>query len=640
MAYKKYIKKNGRIYGPYLYHSRRVDDKVISEYYGHQNKRDYKKIILSISFILLVFIAIYGFIYLRPYFSGKAIFNLDATYQEGESLDGILKLSLKQGEMIPSSANLLFNNNGKIVEYPLNELVLGEEKVKGDFYTRGKNISGKGEGYGLMGEKIVYPVVYVSFNIYSTNSSETNTVTGELEEETSIEVPIATPVENSSTEIPIETTTETSSEIETPLPEAIIEIPIENTIETPTPETSTETSIEVKKEKPKEIATSTPEISASTNEDKNEKEEKKDSKDLSGKKENKKSSENTPGETTSASTEESSPSITGGIISTLFRGVSNFFLGLTGTGKVSLDIEKTIEANVSYGNSFVHALKEGETVELKKGSAYIIDSNGKERKIDDSHISFDVLSERIIVDTDYSELESGFGEEYLGNEEKVIYLNLSALNLIFEKGSLSIDLVYGGQEIVSLVTSLEQGEIVTNETLVEVPILNETIFLNQTNQTLEEAMEFISSEELSEEEKAELSFYFGNFSIETTKSEIFNGRLVRNYNLGDYEVEYSYEYNGQITPELEEQMQRDLMKWLRDLLIEFSKKKASSESIDVLLGNFSLEGNGGGDEVIIEDSAIEEVIANNALEGVVAENFSEERIENNLTEEILENSTI
>ena len=601
MAYKKYIKKNGRIYGPYLYHSKRVDDKVISEYYGHEKKRNYKKIIISVSFVLLIFLAIYGVVYLQPYFSGRAIFNLDTTYQEGKPLDGVLKFSLKQGEMIPSSANVIFNNNGNIVEYPLSELVLEEETSEGDFYAQGKNISGKGKGYGLVGEKTIHPVVYFSFNIYSTNSSETNTVTDDLEEE----VPIETPIENTTS------TSETSTEtpVENPI-ETIPEIPSESISETPT-EVSSEISTSTSE-------TSTSEDSVSADEVKN-------------KKDNKKSSENNPSETTSASTEESSSSITGGIISTLFRGVSNFFLGLTGTGKVSLDIEKTIEANVSSGNSFVYVLQEGETAELKKGSVYLIDSNGKERKIDDSSLSFDVLSERIIVDTDYSESESGFGEEYLGNEEKIIYLNLSSLNLIFEKGSLSIDLVYENQEIVSLVTSLEQGEIITNETLVEVPILNETIFLNQTNQTLEEVMEFVSSDELSEGEKAELSIYFGNFSIATTKSEIFNGRLVRNYNLGDYNIEYSYEYNGEITSQLEEQMQKDLMKWLRDILTEVSKKKTSSESVESLLGNFSLEN---------KSSVNEEIIENNTLEDIVTENSSEEIIANNFTEEITGNLTV
>lgn len=34
MAYKKYIKKDGRIYGPYIYHSRKIKGRVTSEYLG------------------------------------------------------------------------------------------------------------------------------------------------------------------------------------------------------------------------------------------------------------------------------------------------------------------------------------------------------------------------------------------------------------------------------------------------------------------------------------------------------------------------------------------------------------------------------------------------------------------------------
>ena len=44
MAYEKYIKKNGKVYGPYLYHSKRVDGKVISEYRGQNiTKKPSKK---------------------------------------------------------------------------------------------------------------------------------------------------------------------------------------------------------------------------------------------------------------------------------------------------------------------------------------------------------------------------------------------------------------------------------------------------------------------------------------------------------------------------------------------------------------------------------------------------------------------
>ena len=43
MAYKKYIVKNGKVYGPYIYHSRRVKGKVVSEYRGTKKQLDYKK---------------------------------------------------------------------------------------------------------------------------------------------------------------------------------------------------------------------------------------------------------------------------------------------------------------------------------------------------------------------------------------------------------------------------------------------------------------------------------------------------------------------------------------------------------------------------------------------------------------------
>ena len=47
MAYKKYITKNGKIYGPYVYHSKRVDGKVVSEYHGlKKDKKSRKKVLI------------------------------------------------------------------------------------------------------------------------------------------------------------------------------------------------------------------------------------------------------------------------------------------------------------------------------------------------------------------------------------------------------------------------------------------------------------------------------------------------------------------------------------------------------------------------------------------------------------------
>jgi len=61
MAYKKYIKRGGKIYGPYVYHSKRVDGKVVSEYIGpHKRKISYKKVSLAFLAVVLLFSLVYG----------------------------------------------------------------------------------------------------------------------------------------------------------------------------------------------------------------------------------------------------------------------------------------------------------------------------------------------------------------------------------------------------------------------------------------------------------------------------------------------------------------------------------------------------------------------------------------------------
>lgn len=522
MAYKKYIKKNGKIYGPYLYHSRRVDDKVISEYYGHEKKRTYKKLLFSVIFVALIFLAIYGFNYIEPYFSGKAIFDLDANYQEGQPLDGLLKLSLKQGEMVPASAKIILESDGEIAEARLNEVVLEEESEEGNFYIEGVALSGTGEGYGFAGEKVIWPVVHFTLEVYSSKDSEGSSNSGDSDTPFSQEV-----IEESEQAEQIEETSQT--------------------------EPIWEGAKEAKKEK----------IEIDVEKEKKNKE----------------------------SLEESPRSITGNFASLFFKGVSNFFLRITGTGKAALDFERTVEANASRENPFIYPLQEGEILKLKEGSVYIVDSLGEKKVIEDSLVSIDILTDRAVVNVDYSEIEYGFGEDYFGQEEKIIYINLSSFEFFPETDKLSIILDYGGQEIISLKTSLKEGKVVSEEFLSENLSQNETEILNQSNETFEVEMEFVSSSELSQEEKSILENHFGNLSVETTKSEIFKGRLLRNYKLGDYEIEYSYDYSGGVTSELQEQMHEDLMKWLRDIINELSKEESVPEAVPNLLGNYSLNGN-------------------------------------------------
>jgi len=172
MPYKKYIKRGGKVYGPYIYHSKRVDGKVVSEYHGtHGKKIDYKKFLWIGLGILVVALLVFGFSLMGNRISGKATFGIKTDYKKGEALDGVLKLSLKEGELLPDSSKLVFENSGEKYEYNLADFV-SDKTIEGDFYVEGKEISGSGAGYGKEGVSEVYPVIYFSLDIYSSASTE------------------------------------------------------------------------------------------------------------------------------------------------------------------------------------------------------------------------------------------------------------------------------------------------------------------------------------------------------------------------------------------------------------------------------------------------------------------------------------
>ncbi len=166
MAYKKYIKRGGKVYGPYIYHSKRVDGKVVSEYRGaHSNKVDYKKFLWIGLGVLVIAVLAFGIYYLGKGISGQATFDVKVDYKEGEAIDGVLKFSLKEGELIPTSSKLILENNGEKYEYPLADFI-SDKTVEGNFYVEGKDISGSGTGYGKEGTKEVKSIVYFTLEVY------------------------------------------------------------------------------------------------------------------------------------------------------------------------------------------------------------------------------------------------------------------------------------------------------------------------------------------------------------------------------------------------------------------------------------------------------------------------------------------
>ncbi|MCX6750813.1 MAG: hypothetical protein NTZ83_05120 [Candidatus Pacearchaeota archaeon] len=496
MAYKKYIQRNGKLYGPYIYESKRVDGKVVSEYHGSEEPKkakgvkvhNYKKILFLIlgAFILVVLVFfILSFNPSKNKITGGVVLGVETSYEEGELLDGVLKFSLNEGELLPQSSQIVFENSGKSYEFPLSE-VINEPSSEGKYYLTEKNIQGNGTGYGIEGERVVYPEVEFILQVYNEVSEEE-------------------PESNET--IPEETNQELAAE----------ETPQEENENNPTP-------------------------------------------------------------------------ITGNSV----RSSGGFFTSFFGlTGMVSLELEKEINGVTSKDKPFVYELEEGQTAELEPKSVSV---RGEE--LGDNTVSLNIENNKVTVTTDYSKVEKGYGEEYIGNKEKTLSLDLSELNLTLEEGDLNIKLVYGNEEILHLTTTLEEGEktseelseeeVVGEETnpieeIVEIPNelnISDEVPLGE-NETVEEIVNssvWDIGDFLTPQERKILADEFGNIPLKNVKSELFNGRIIREYEFGGYYIEYSYD-SSLSKDVLEIQMEKDRIKFLKDIANALSKEESSPQTL-------------------------------------------------------------
>jgi hypothetical protein len=527
MAYKKYITRNGKVYGPYVYHSRRVNGKVVSEYRGSTEKKksiDYKKFIWIFLGIFILGVIAYGFSITDSRLTGNSVLNLNANYQEGEFVNGNLKVLLKEGELIPSDSQVIFETSEGIFEYNLQDIISNNVN-QGDYYIAGKNILGQGEGYGLIGEKKIYPEVNFLLRIISSEVSEeveisdNENVNEEIIEEEIIEDVLEEEIVG---EVVIESFEEQGEELieisneviyeflEDPevVEEEIVEEPIEN-IE--------EESIE--------------EVEESADE--------------------------------------------GSLVEAV---IFNFFSRLSLTGQVVLGIENTLDGTVSYENPFTYDLSSGDNVEIVGGSVSV-----KNMAINEDNINLDIDNNEISVTTDYFELEEGYGEEYIGSGEELIVIDLADLDLIFPEGDLKVSLKYGEEEIVVLNTVLiTEGNIIAEgEELIDeieesinenLPVLETlTIIPSKKGELLEGLPRF-----LTEEEKEILSEEFGQSQIGIEKFNIGEGNIMVRFELEGYMVEAIYDPSLS-KEELAVQMDVDKTNWLKEVVTDVSNYKRSVE---------------------------------------------------------------
>jgi len=176
MAYKRYIKKrvNGKLktFGPYYYESKKENGKVISRYIGTSlpKKKNIFKKISNNQFVLLGVLILLALTFLRFFIlidiapTGEISLSVGGENIEGEILSGNVVLTMMQGELIPASTSVLINNSGQENWYVLENL-LSESPIVGEFFMNGKTLSGSGEGFGIAGEKEIYPEVNFTLKV-------------------------------------------------------------------------------------------------------------------------------------------------------------------------------------------------------------------------------------------------------------------------------------------------------------------------------------------------------------------------------------------------------------------------------------------------------------------------------------------
>ena len=450
MSYKRVVSKKGKNYGPYIYESYRDSHGVVRKRYLGRVEKSNTKNFIFIALAIVVLASLFFISYTTFFNSGKttgfASLDIKESYSAGEFLSGILELNLKQGELVPADSKIIIEQNGNLFEFNFSDFA--DSNSEGSFFVENANISGQGEGYGFEGSRLIYPYVYFTLLLSDDeviNSPGSGNDSSSSEVENPAEDNITLPVENISVETPAENTS-----VENPVEENPIETPTENPIETPieTPADTTDST-----EAPAETSSSESSSTSDTTSSES-------------------SSESSSSSSESSSSESSSDSSSSSETSS---SESSSDSSSVLTGNVILASDNLINGVVSKNQSFEY-------------------NTDKYASLDDVYSDYESLSPnvlnlknengKIIVTTDYSYEEKGYGSEFLGGDGIKIKIDLNKLNILAQNGTITISLVYNNLSLAEasknlVVGSEEEKElnktIIANETLANETILNDSL---------------------------------------------------------------------------------------------------------------------------------------------------------------------
>jgi hypothetical protein len=530
MAYKKYIKRNGKLYGPYVYHSKRVDGKVISEYRGSQGEPSFNKkksLYLIIAGVLILAILFWGIIFSFN-LTGRATLDFNS-YMQGDVVSGKFDLLMYPGELIPANSQVVIENGPNRVTYPISDLVT-QTPVVANYYFKNSNLSGTGEGYGFVGKNETKETVFFRLEVYPSSTGggatiKTNETVAPTNDTTSNET--ITNVTPTNDTIVNDTATDTTTTTTTN----------DTTTTTTTTEPTTTTTTDNTSTSTDTTTTTEPAPTATTTE---------------------------PTTTADTTTTSNTSSVTGNVISNLFLGVGKFFTSLTGR---AVDGTSYVQGDATVDKSFTYTAPDNYVVGIEPGSVHT-----NSAQLNDTDLFIARSGNDVVVSTNYSLVDYGFGEAYLGNQENYLTLDFGKVGLNLTEGQIIVRIVYNDTTLVeytgsvSMAQALQQANA-TNET--NMTDLAKQIF-NQTNYTYNWSQLDIN---LTDAEKSILKNKFG-FIVVNTNASNYRDKIIVTFSIGDYSESNSYDANMNKTI-LDRLVARDRILWLKDIANQLSTTKDS-----------------------------------------------------------------
>ncbi len=195
------------------------------------------------------------------------------------------------------------------------------------------------------------------------------------------------------------------------------------------------------------------------------------------------------------------------------------------TGEVVLG-ENEIRGSCSRGKPFVYNLV-NQTARIKPGS---IDVNYS-KDVELLFLNLDVQDDKVVVSTNYSVIENGFGEDFLG-DENILEIGLDDLGIKAVNGSLRIKLVYENTTLASI-----SKEISADGEILDLKIKNATP-TNLSRNILTRQYKAVIGRPVKWVKKVELNLSDKNFSVAIPKEAMnVSVKTGDEANLVDKEIE-------------------------------------------------------------------------------------------------------